>query len=79
MLCSLVIIVPLQLVGHLDFPIFSLARCRQLFLMTVLYTSNTALALFGLKTLNVPMYSTLKRLTPIFVLVAKVDLQLCLC
>lgn len=54
-----------------DRTLFSLPRFKQLFLIAFLYTSNTALALFGLKTLNVPMYSTLKRLTPMMVLLCK--------
>ena len=45
----------MQVARVVDFPLFSLSRCRLLLPMTVLYTSNTALALFGLKTLNVPM------------------------
>ena len=39
--------------------------------MTVLYTANVGFSLFGLKTLNIPMYNVLKRLTPIIVLVVK--------
>lgn len=42
--------------GVLTFPRFSWAQARQLFLITVLYTINTAFALVGLKTLNVPMW-----------------------
>lgn len=36
------------------------------------YTANTAFSLVGLKTLNIPMYQTLKRMTPIVVLGTKV-------
>jgi hypothetical protein len=49
-----------------------LRRRRSLFWITILYTGNTAFALYGLITLNIPMYSTLKRLTPMFVLLTKV-------
>ena len=48
-------------------------RCRQLLAITTFYVANTALSLGGLSKLNVPMYTTLKRLTPIFVLVTKVQ------
>ncbi|GAX78815.1 hypothetical protein CEUSTIGMA_g6252.t1 [Chlamydomonas eustigma] len=61
----------LLVLGYLNFPHFSWGICRQLFFVTVLYTANTAFALIGLKTLNVPMYNTLKRLTPIIVLGVK--------
>lgn len=54
-------------------PLPPLPPCRQLFFITILYTANTAFALVGLKTLNVPMYNTLKRLTPIFILTTKVS------
>ena len=47
-------------------------RCRQLLAITTFYVANTALSLGGLSKLNVPMYTTLKRLTPIFVLGTKV-------
>jgi solute carrier family 35 protein len=72
MAITFAIIHPLLLMGYLDFPRFNMAKCRQLFWITVLYTGNTAFALYGLITLNIPMYSTLKRLTPMFVLLTKV-------
>eukprot|EP00955_Chlamydomonas_euryale_P041091 351893-Chlamydomonas_euryale.AAC.3 len=55
-----------------NFKSFYWARCKQLLLITLLYSLNAALALFGLKTLNVPMYTTLKRLTPFIILIVKV-------
>mmetsp|Transcript_25357 Transcript_25357/g.74911 ORF Transcript_25357/g.74911 Transcript_25357/m.74911 type:complete len:424 (-) Transcript_25357:105-1376(-) len=54
-----------------NFKSFYWARCKQLLLITLLYSLNAALALFGLKTLNVPMYTTLKRLTPFIILIVK--------
>ncbi len=72
MLATVVILHPLLLAGKLDFPHFSWQRCKQLLLISILYTGNTAFALFGLRTMNIPMYSTLKRLTPMMVLVCKV-------
>lgn len=40
--------------------------------VTLLYVSNVAFALMGLQNLNIPMYNTLKRLTPVIVLITKV-------
>lgn len=77
MAITFAIIHPLLLLGYLDFPRFNMAKCRQLFWITVLYTGNTAFALYGLITLNIPMYSTLKRLTPMFVLLTKVGADAC--
>ncbi|KAG2483882.1 hypothetical protein HYH03_017276 [Edaphochlamys debaryana] len=62
---------PLLTAGYLDFPRFSWHKCRRLFWITALYTANVGFALFGLKTLNIPMYNVLKRLTPMIILVVK--------
>ena len=43
--------------------------------VTLLYVSNVAFALMGLQNLNIPMYNTLKRLTPVIVLITKVCSQ----
>jgi solute carrier family 35 protein len=72
MVATLAILQPLMWGGVLTFQPFRWCRCRQLLGISVLYTGNTAFALYGLKTLNVPMYSTLKRLTPMIVLLTKV-------
>ena len=40
--------------------------------VTLLYVGNVACALMGLQNLNIPMYNTLKRLTPVIVLLTKV-------
>lgn len=56
-------------------PQFSWRTCRRLLGITLLYTANTCLALFGLRSLNVPMYNVLKRLTPMMVLAVKVWAQ----
>lgn len=70
------IVVPLQRAGRIRLarPL-SLARARELSGISLLYTANTAFALFGLKTLSIPAYSTLKRLTPAVVLAAKAALR----
>lgn len=55
MVATLVILYPLLLSGVLNFPVFRWTRFCQLFGIAALYTANTAFALFGLKTLNLPM------------------------
>jgi solute carrier family 35 protein len=71
MLTVLAIILPLRAFGAVSFPPLSAAKARSLLPITVLYASNVSCALLGLRLLNVPMYSTLKRLTPMMVLLTK--------
>ncbi|GIL72333.1 hypothetical protein Vretimale_3998 [Volvox reticuliferus] len=71
MVATFLMLHPLLELGVLDFPRFSWATCRRLFWITVLYTANVGFALFGLKTLNIPMYNVLKRLTPMMILIVK--------
>jgi solute carrier family 35 protein len=76
MLAAACIVLPLQRSGNIRLarPL-SLARAKDLSGISLLYTANTAFALFGLKTLSIPAYSTLKRLTPAVVLAAKAALR----
>lgn len=60
-----------------QFPALHLQRAWSLAPVTLLYVSNVAFALMGLQNLNIPMYNTLKRLTPVIVLVARVSLAQC--
>lgn len=55
MVATLLILYPLLATGVLNFPLFRRTRFWQLFGIASLYTANTAFALFGLKTLNLPM------------------------
>ncbi len=55
MLVTFLIIHSLLVIGVVDFPSFSFSKCRQLWLITLAYTANTAFALVSLSTLNVPM------------------------
>ncbi|KAG2450812.1 hypothetical protein HYH02_004647 [Chlamydomonas schloesseri] len=71
MVATFALLHPLLEAGLLGFPRFSWRTCRRLFWITVLYTANVGFALFGLKTLNIPMYNVLKRLTPMMVLTVK--------
>ncbi|KAG2438204.1 hypothetical protein HXX76_005808 [Chlamydomonas incerta] len=71
MVATFALLHPMLEAGMLGFPKFSWRTCRRLFWITVLYTANVGFALFGLKTLNIPMYNVLKRLTPMMVLTVK--------
>ncbi|PNW70042.1 hypothetical protein CHLRE_17g703250v5 [Chlamydomonas reinhardtii] len=71
MVATFLLLHPMLEAGMLGFPKFSWRTCRRLFWITVLYTANVGFALFGLKTLNIPMYNVLKRLTPMMVLTVK--------
>lgn len=53
-----------------DLQPLSLSRARTLLPVAFLYASNTAFALASLDGLSLPMYTTLKRMTPAFVLAA---------
>jgi solute carrier family 35 protein len=55
MVATLLILYPLLATGVLSFSLFRRTRFWQLFGISFLYTANTAFALFGLKTLNLPM------------------------
>ncbi len=54
------------------FPAVHKQRAWSLMPVTLLYVGNVAFALMSLQNLNIPMYATLKRLTPVIVLVTKV-------
>mmetsp|Transcript_5475 Transcript_5475/g.14233 ORF Transcript_5475/g.14233 Transcript_5475/m.14233 type:complete len:382 (-) Transcript_5475:149-1294(-) len=71
MVTTVLVILPLWIAHVVVFPPFSWAMAKQLMPITVFYTSNTAFALLGLQSMNIPMFSTLKRLTPMIVLLFK--------
>ena len=64
----------LQFGGVVSIPPLSMGKAWSLLPVTVLYVSNVGFALLGLQSLNIPMYNTLKRLTPMLVLGAKVNM-----
>ena len=68
---SLLIIQILSVFGLVSLSPWNWKRARQLLPITLLYTANTGFALAGLKSLNIPMYNALKRLSPILVLILK--------
>lgn len=72
MVAVLMLMFPLRSLGVITFPDLNARKARQLLPITLLYIGNVASALLGLKVLNIPMYSVLKRMTPMMVLVAKV-------
>lgn len=71
MLSAVTIVPLLQAAGLVHLPPLSLKKGLSLLPLCVLYNANTALALMGLNSLNIPVYSTLKRLTPVIVLSAR--------
>ena len=71
MLTVLAVILPLRALRIVNFPALSAKKARALMPVTILYAGNVSCALLGLRLLNVPMYSTLKRLTPMMVLLTK--------
>ena len=71
MVAAVGVLFPLRLSGVVDFPPLSWPKCVQLFPVCFFYNANTAFALMGLSTLNISMYSTLKRMTPLLVLQGK--------
>ena len=71
MVSALCIIYPLKFARVVKLPPLSLRKSRVLWPVCFCYNANTAFALMGLQNLNVPMYSTLKRLTPMIVLSSK--------
>lgn len=62
----------LHVVGVVHVPPLTASRLRQLLPLSLAYTVHASLVLRSLISLNIPMYNTLKRLTPVMVLVAKV-------
>lgn len=62
----------LQRHGLLDVPAFQLSKIYQLLPLSLLHCGHSLLVLRALSTLNVPMYNTLKRTTPVMVLTFKV-------
>ena len=69
--------------GLVRLPSLTAVRAKQLLPVSLCYALHAALVLYSLVFLNVPMYNTLKRTTPVLVLVFKVcpsvTWQHCLC
>lgn len=55
MVTTVLVILPLWIAHVVVFPPFSWAMAKQLMPITVFYTSNTAFALLGLQSMNIPM------------------------
>lgn len=72
MMASIAVIVPLRKLGFItQFSLWSTDKARRLLPVVLLYTANVGFALVALKTLSIPMYNAIKRLTPVAVLVTK--------
>ncbi|KAK9797084.1 hypothetical protein WJX73_006121 [Symbiochloris irregularis] len=68
---TLLVLLTLQMSRWVIIPPLVPRKAWALLPLTLLFISNVALALVGLQTLDIPMYNTLKRLTPVLVLAAK--------
>ena len=64
----------MQVAGYVHIPAVHRQRAWSLMPVTLLYVGNVAFALMSLQNLNIPMYNTLKRMTPVIVLVTKASL-----
>lgn len=76
MTATIAILYPLLWARVLTFNPWSFSRFQQLLGISFFYTANTAFALFGLRGMNLPMYTAVKRLTPMVILVTKVSARL---
>ncbi|GAX76987.1 hypothetical protein CEUSTIGMA_g4434.t1 [Chlamydomonas eustigma] len=72
MLAAVLIIMPMPSAGLSNFDLWSWPRCRQLLSISFFYVLNTGFSLGGLAKINIPIYTTLKRLTPVCILLIKV-------
>lgn len=72
MVATWLALAPLVELKVLPFKRYNYAQAKQFFWISVLYSANTSFALLGLKSLNVPMYNVIKRLTPMVVMSFKV-------
>ena len=66
-----------QVSGYVYFPAVHKQRAWSLMPVVLLYVGNVAFSLMSLQNLNIPMHNTLKRMTPVIVLLTKVTHALC--
>jgi len=71
MFVTLVVIEFLCFFRVIELPALSMARSHLLLPVVLLYNANVAFGLMSLGNLNIPMYNTLKRLTPVVVLATR--------
>lgn len=72
LLTTLLIVQGLRACRLVSLPPVTLARARQHMGVSAAYVLHALLVLLSLSTLNIPMYNTLKRVTPVIVLTVKV-------
>eukprot|EP00878_Enallax_costatus_P030713 GHUV01033491.1.p1 GENE.GHUV01033491.1~~GHUV01033491.1.p1 ORF type:complete len:138 (+),score=5.56 GHUV01033491.1:2-415(+) len=65
------ILYPLLRARIVTFDLWNFGRFQQLLGISFFYTANTAFALFGLRGMNLSMYTAVKHLTPVVILVTK--------
>lgn len=71
-LATLLIVVGLNVAGFIKLQPVTAARIHNSLPITLVYCAHAVLVLRSLVSLNVPVYNTIKRLTPMMVLSAKV-------
>eukprot|EP00878_Enallax_costatus_P033154 GHUV01036547.1.p1 GENE.GHUV01036547.1~~GHUV01036547.1.p1 ORF type:complete len:110 (+),score=12.54 GHUV01036547.1:2-331(+) len=71
------ILYPLLRARIVTFDLWNFGRFQQLLGISFFYTANTAFALFGLRGMNLSMYTAVKHLTPVVILVTKVSAKPC--
>ncbi len=74
MLFTMVLFDALRVFNVLDIPAYSLARGRSFLFPSLFYGLHSVLALSALTNMNIPMYSLLKRCTPLVTLFLGVTL-----
>eukprot|EP01119_Soliformovum_irregulare_P002599 TRINITY_DN12848_c0_g1_i1.p1 TRINITY_DN12848_c0_g1~~TRINITY_DN12848_c0_g1_i1.p1 ORF type:complete len:318 (+),score=65.01 TRINITY_DN12848_c0_g1_i1:50-1003(+) len=68
---TLIILEGLKLFGFISYPRPELSKCKELLPVSLLYSLNVGVALSALKSLNIPMYGVMKRLTTLFTLIGE--------
>lgn len=72
---TFLIVQALRSTQFIAFPSVTLARARQHMGVSLTYVLHALLVMLSLSTLNIPMYNTLKRVTPVIVLTVKVRMH----
>ena len=67
MLAALLLL-PIRLLGVIDNSAITCEKCRKITPVMLLYSANMMFGLMSLSKLNIPMYTTLKRMTSVIVL-----------
>jgi solute carrier family 35 protein len=71
MVASILVVYAMKTWGLANVQPFQLRAAKELLPVVFFYNTNVAFALAAVKSLSIPVYHVLKRLTPVMVLVAK--------